>query len=109
MSPAMLDTFQYKFINGGVVGSWEPVPSACAVNQNREVIISGNTTIPVVCFSKCDPCLNNVDTVKVTLRVDMTNETTGDTVSVAGDFQLAAGFSGDWTPGTTVLTDANMD
>lgn len=46
----------------------------------------------------------------VTFQVDMSNEAAiADTVSVAGNFQAAAGFPTDWTPGTAILEDANMD
>ena len=39
----------------------------------------------------------------VTFQVDMGNVATiADTVSVAGDFQVAAGYPADWAPGTTV-------
>jgi hypothetical protein len=46
----------------------------------------------------------------VTFQVDMnTQAIIDDTVSVAGNFQAAAGFPADWTPGTAILTDANVD
>lgn len=32
-----------------------------------------------------------------------------DGVHVAGDFQAAGGFSGDWNPATTALNDADQD
>jgi hypothetical protein len=103
------DTFQYKFVNGTTWGDAEGVPSACAISGNRQVIVTGDMTIPLICFGMCDPCPTNIDSANVTFRVDMTNETVGDTVSIAGDFQMAAGFSGDWSPGSTVLDDLNSD
>lgn len=46
----------------------------------------------------------------VTLQVDMSAEATvAGTISVAGNFQVVAGYPTDWTPGTTILTDANSD
>ncbi len=46
----------------------------------------------------------------VTLQVDLSNEVAiAPTVSVVGDFQYAAGYGSNWTPGTTVLTDPEGD
>src|ERR1044071_2653888 len=46
----------------------------------------------------------------VTFQVDMnTQASIADTVSVAGNFQVAAGFPSDWTPGATRLTDTDQD
>lgn len=105
-------TYQYKYLNGTAWGTDESVPGACAVSGNRELVVNGaDVTIPVHCFASCDPCVANVDTAEVTFQVDMTNETVGDTVSIAGDLQGAAvgmGWS-NWTPGQTVLTDPDMD
>ena len=45
----------------------------------------------------------------VTFQVDMSQvAVVDDTVSVAGNFQAAAGFPADWTPGSTILTDASQ-
>lgn len=46
------------------------------------------------------------DSVNVTFRVDMNNEIiNADGVHIAGNFQAAAGFSGDWTPDATTMAD----
>lgn len=46
----------------------------------------------------------------VTFQVDMNNQTvSANGVHVAGDFQAAAGASGNWQPGETELTDPDMD
>lgn len=105
------DTFQYKFINGAIWTLEEGVPAACAVATNREIIITGDVTLPPVCFSSCDPCPSSVDTVSVTLMVDMTNETAADSITVAGSFQAAVVGQtwGNWSPGITVLTDPDLD
>lgn len=104
-------SYEYKFINGVAWGDDESVPGACQVNGNRGVTVSGNTVIPVDCFNACGACVTSVDTFMVTLAVNMSNETVGDTVSAAGDFQGAAVGMGwnNWTPGQTVLTDPDMD
>lgn len=104
-------TYGYKFINGVQWGDDEGVPGACAVGGNRQLIVSGNTTVPVVCFAQCAACPANVDTVNVTFQVRMSNQTVGDTVSAAGDFQddaVGMGWTA-WTPGQSVLTDPDLD
>jgi glycosidase len=48
--------------------------------------------------------------VPLTFRVDMSQETLSPNgVHVAGNFQAAAGYSGDWMPGATMLSDPNGD
>lgn len=76
-------------------------------------------TIPGFYEYKCDPHegFGMVGTVTVlapastlTLSVDMTLETvSANGVHVAGNFQAAAGFPGDWDPSTTQLLDADGD
>lgn len=108
------DTFEYKFINSG--SNWENVPSGCAVpaSGNRQLIVANANGIvtPDVCFSDCAPCPTGIpDSVYVKFQVDMSNQdypyppfntTIDNIVSVAGAFQ-------GWSPGNTVLTDANSD
>lgn len=101
-------SYEYKFINGVAWGADEGVPGACAVNGNRGMNISANTTLPLVCFASCNPCVTSVDTVDVTISVDMRYQTIADTISIAGDFQSQVTGS-NWTPGATILTDANND
>ncbi len=45
----------------------------------------------------------------VTFQVDMQQVTVGGQVSVAGNFQVAAGFPTDWDPASTAMTDPNTD
>ncbi|MCC2548219.1 T9SS type A sorting domain-containing protein [Hymenobacter sp. BT175] len=48
--------------------------------------------------------------VPLTFRVNMTGQTVAAAgVHVAGNFQAAAGFPGDWNPATTLLTDPDND
>jgi hypothetical protein len=105
------DTFGYKFINGTMWGMDEGVPGACAFGGNRQVIVTGDVILPPVCFASCDPCPTTVDTVSVTLMVDMRNETIADTITVAGSFQSAVVGQTwtNWTPGLTILTDPDND
>jgi hypothetical protein len=104
-------TYEYKFLNGAAWGTDEGVPAACAVNNNRGLTVSADVTLPVVCFGLCTTCPTSVDTVEVTLQVDMRNEVIDSVVSVAGDFQGAVPGMGwsNWTPGQTRLSDPDGD
>ncbi|MFN0204200.1 MAG: T9SS type A sorting domain-containing protein, partial [Bacteroidia bacterium] len=72
---------------------------ACAVNGNRQVVVTGNMTVPVHAFNSCDP---NPAGNPLTFRVNINGAATGP-VTVAGNFQAAAGYPGDWDPATTIL------
>lgn len=50
-------TYEYKFYNGNNSAGSETVPSACAVNGNRSVTVSGDEILNTVCYSSCDACL----------------------------------------------------
>ncbi len=104
-------SYEFKYLNGATWGTDESVPGGCQVNGNRGITVTGDTTLPPVCFGSCIACPTNVDTVDVTFEVDMRNEIINPTVSIAGDFQddvPGMGWS-DWTPGATVMSDGNMD
>lgn len=84
------DTIDFKFLNGSAWGSDEAVPSACAVNNNRQLIVGADTVFGPICYAQCGPCFIP-DTFNVTVRVDMSGATcnfdpTTDTVDVAGPF-----------------------
>jgi|GEM_PF-1052322 len=96
-------TYEYKFINGNAWGNDESVPAACAVNQNREIVLSGNTVLPIVCFAGCTDCIVNPVTINATFSVNMALETvSANGVHVAGNFQ-------GWNPATTLMTDPDGD
>lgn len=107
-------TWPFKFVNGDAWGKDESaIPSSCTSGGNREMILTGNgdtisdsglTESFLAAFNNCPP----TDTVHVTFRVNMANETADDTVSVAGTIQSYAGNS-DWSPGQTVLDDSDGD
>lgn len=109
-------SYEFKFLNGNNWGTEEGVPTACQVNSNRGFTVASNdTTIGPICFAKCDSCnaaVPELDTVFVTMQVNMKNEILlngePDSVTVAGNFQGAAGFS-DWSPGQTGMTDVDGD
>lgn len=108
-------SYEYKFINGTAWGQDESIPGLCAVNGNRGVTVPNQATlvIPAPCFASCNPCSVIPDTVDVTIRVAMHEVAKAgvlsDTITVAGNFQSEAGFSGDWSPGETIMTDTDMD
>lgn len=49
-------TYTYKFVNGNAWGSDESVPGGCAVGVDRQVVVSGAASTPVVCFASCSAC-----------------------------------------------------
>ncbi len=89
---------EYKFKNG--TSGWETVPPQCAWNNNNRYldVPAQNTTLPLVCFGTCDPCVT-VTYVDITFRVDMSEQT----VAPEG-VHIAGGFQG-WDPAGTLMTD----
>ncbi len=49
-------TYEYRFFNGTDVNSTETVPSLCAVNGSRQIIVTADTIPSTVCFSECAVC-----------------------------------------------------
>lgn len=90
---------EYKFINGNEWGEDETVPAECAQNNNRYFEVPGSDTlIMAVCFGSCTPCEVVIDTVKITFRVDMSEQmVSGDGIHLAGSFQ-------GWDPVATEMT-----
>ena len=86
-------TYGYKYINGTAWGADESVPSSCAVNNNRELVVAGPgpQVIPVHCFASCDTCMPVLPPINVTFRVDMSNAIINSAgLFVAGSFQNPA-------------------
>lgn len=84
------DTMNFKFLNGAAWGSDESVPSACAVNNNRQLIIANDTVFGPLCYAQCGPCFIP-DTFDLTLQVDMSGalcdfDPATDSVDIAGPF-----------------------
>lgn len=50
-------TYEYKFYNGNSASNSETVPSSCATNGNRKVIVSGDIIPDPVCYASCVACL----------------------------------------------------
>jgi len=84
------DTMNFKFVNGSAWGSDEGVPSSCAVNNNRQLIIAADTIFGPICYAQCGPCFIP-DTFDLTLQVDMSGalcdfDPATDSVDIAGPF-----------------------
>ena len=100
-------TYAYKYINGTAWGQDESVPGACAVNNNRELVVvgPGPIVVPSHCFGSCSACVAPLPPINVTFRVNMSNElVNADGIYVAGSFQNPA-----WVKDTLQMTDANTD
>jgi mRNA-degrading endonuclease toxin of MazEF toxin-antitoxin module len=82
-------TYAYKFVNGNAWGSDESVPSGCAVDNNRQVIVStADIAATKVCYNSCVACPTApIPTYSLTFQVDMSNSDCDgvyDSVTVAG-------------------------
>jgi hypothetical protein len=100
-------TYAYKYINGNAWGQDESVPSACSVNNNRELIVTGPgpIVIPAHCFASCSACVAPLPPINVTFRVDMSNEiVNANGVFVAGSFQNPA-----WVKDTLQMLDPDQN
>jgi len=94
-------TYEYKFVNGDEFGEDETVPSECAQNNNRSVIVAeSDMVLDPVCYASCTECAGEYN---VTFRVDMSEQLVSeDGVHLAGDFQ-------GWDPASTLMEDADED
>jgi hypothetical protein len=100
-------TYQYKFINGTSWGVAESVPGECGNGGNRQVVLSENTVLPVICFGYCDAnCPAALPPVDVTFRVDMS-----ETVVNAGGLFVAGSFQrpNQWDKTSMQMTDPDED
>ena len=78
-------SYEYKFVNGDAWGNDESVPSACATNNNRALVVSGDMTVPAVCFGSCVACPGGpIPVYSVTFEVDMSTTCDVDSVDIAG-------------------------
>ncbi|HHM21625.1 MAG TPA: T9SS type A sorting domain-containing protein [Bacteroidetes bacterium] len=83
------DTIEYKFKNGP--NGWENFDGDCLIsgagsNRYTPIPMMQDTVIDVVCFNMCEACVV-LDTVDVTFRVDMTEQTVApEGVFLAGSF-----------------------
>lgn len=103
-----VESIEFKYINGNI---WdnpnENITGDCgSEGGNRlEALTSDNTTLPIYCWSQCEPC---TQPAPVTFKVDMSQQTvSADGVHIAGSF-AAAGYA-DWNPGGIEMTDTDDD
>gem|GEM_PF-592164 len=99
-------THYYKFLKDTSNTGWEAVPAVCGVTYNnvlnrKLVVANAAATIPTVCFAACDNSCAPVVvvTTPVTFRVNMSTQTIGAGVYLAGSFN---NFSATATPMTSI-------
>ncbi len=94
-------TYEFKYVNGDEWGEDEAVPGACAMNQNRFVMVAEeDISLDAVCYASCGACSGEFS---VTFRVDMAEQdVSADGVHLAGNFQ-------GWDPGATPMSDDDGD
>lgn len=103
-----IGSYEFKFVNGDSWNNKEEkmTGKACNSNDNRafEVASLDAKTIGTFCYNSCYNCSQK----EVTFIIDMSKETSvfSKGVSIAGDFQKAAGYPADWTPGVIYATKA---
>ncbi len=98
--------FKYQ-VNGWMAEETFAGGESCTVSNggftNRALTISGDATIPTVCFNSCDACGVVADMVSITMNVNMNLYTvSADGVSLAG----GSGFGG---PGDNPMLDPDGD
>jgi hypothetical protein len=100
-------THEYKFTyNGGF--EWEQLAAggSCTVTNgdftNRQMIVTNDVILPVVCWQSCDACGPPAEQYSVTFQVDMQNESGFTIPEVNGTFN-------GWCGGCFPLTDDDGD
>ncbi len=89
-----MDTLNYKFLNGNAWGKDESVPSECAVDNNRRVILGmSDKNVDAVCYAKCGVC-KILPKYSITFNVDVESICGVDSVDVAGGL-----LDGSWGAG----------
>lgn len=96
--------YQYKFYNGNTINLAENVPAANAFGgtTNRYTPVFSDTTTEPFLFSGSAPAGKELLEFSVNLQFFTPND---NGVFVAGDFQTAAGFATNWTPGLSRMID----
>ncbi len=81
----------YIYANGDVVSNYEVLESGCGVNGAREIVISKDSMLPVVCYTACSACVPN-GVVSISTKEALTispNPSSGlISVHAAGEMQL---------------------
>ncbi len=96
-------TFEYKFSADNWLSQETLTPGSSCTNTafgftNRTISISGNTVLPVVCWSSCSAC----SYIPVTFQVNLKGILGFTAPNVSGNFN-------DWCGNCNLMTDANGD
>lgn len=96
--------YEYRFFNGNTTNDGENVPVANTYpgTLNRYTPVFSDTTLEAFLYSGSAPAGKELLEFSVNLQFFIPNN---DGVFVAGDFQTAAGFASNWTPGITRMID----
>jgi 1,4-alpha-glucan branching enzyme len=104
--PLQAGTYEYKYSHDNWSGqeNLTGVPGGCTItagsNTNRTLNVTGNMTLPVVCYQSCSACV--IPTYNVTFQLDMSLQTGFTTPEVNGTFN-------GWCGNCIQMTDANND
>jgi 1,4-alpha-glucan branching enzyme len=105
--PLNAGTYEYKF-TASSGSNWENLTpgSTCTITTgaftNRLLTVTGDVTLPAVCFGSCVACSQAPPSYPVTFKVDMTNVTGFTTPTVNGTLNS-------WNGTANPMTDANGD
>jgi glycosidase len=103
------ETIEYKFVNGAA-DDWAKYEiiagQTCAYGNdaNRMLVVPNNdVTLDLVCFNSCSACVPPIvsDSVNITFRVDMQNETVASGVYLRGSFN-------DWSSTEPLENDGSV-
>jgi len=106
--PVEPGSYGYKFVNGNAWGFDESVPGACAVDNNRSLVITAEDSEVTManCFGQCAvTCVADPDPATITFRVDMNAEV----VEESGVFVMGMFTTPQWQAGRLQMTDADAD
>ncbi|MFM7730509.1 MAG: hypothetical protein ACKO6L_05690, partial [Flavobacteriales bacterium] len=100
-------TYQYKFSYDNWAGQETLLQgSSCTVTSfgftNRQVVITSDIVLPIVCWQSCESCANTPVQHSVTFQVDMNGQTGFNTPEVNGSFN-------NWCGNCFQMTDTNGD
>lgn len=103
--------YEYKFVNGndwsGADNDNESVPSACATNNNRVVVVIADEPQSITyCYNQCaSECSVNPDPADITFYVN----TADIEVSAEGIWLIGNFTNPQWQGGATQMTDSDGD
>ena len=108
----LADSIEYLFSHDFFAGIESFAPGAACTKTtisppdtfvNRFLVITGDTTLPAVCWESCGPCSGPPANSNVTFRVDLSQYTGSySQVNLNGTFN-------NWCGSCAVMTDANND